>query len=123
MWRGDIYTSKWDAQKREVTNGQKYMIKRSAVSEVVPGSGLSRSLGLGLLVFYGLGVIIGAGVYVVIGDVIAKAGALAVCSFAVAGALAGLIALAYAELVHGIRRRPVPLPMSKRRSGQIAFRN
>jgi amino acid transporter len=64
----------------------------------VQGSGLSRSLGLGLLVFYGLGVIIGAGVYVVIGDVIAKAGALAVCAFAVAGALAGLTALSYAEL-------------------------
>lgn len=79
-------------------NGQRDMSKRSAVSEAVEGSGLSRSLGLGLLVFYGLGVIIGAGVYVVIGDVIEKAGALAVCAFAVAGALAGLIALAYAEL-------------------------
>ena len=100
MWRDDtpIYTSMRDAQKREVTNGQRDMSKRSAVSETVPRSGLRRSLGLGLLVFYGLGIIIGAGVYVVIGDVIEKAGALAVCSFAVAGALAGLIALAYAEL-------------------------
>jgi amino acid transporter len=68
------------------------------MSEAVPGSGLRRSLGLGLLVFYGLGVIIGAGVYVVIGEVIAQAGALAVCAFAVAGALAGLTALSYAEL-------------------------
>jgi APA family basic amino acid/polyamine antiporter len=74
------------------------MIKRRSVSEAVPGAGLSRSLGLGLLVFYGLGIIIGAGVYVVIGDVIEKAGALAVYSFAVAGALAGLTALSYAEL-------------------------
>jgi amino acid transporter len=74
------------------------MSKRSTVSEAGQGPGLRRSLGLGLLVFYGLGIIIGAGVYVVIGDVIEKAGALAVCSFAVAGALAGLIALAYAEL-------------------------
>jgi hypothetical protein len=48
--------------------------------------------------FYGLGIIIGSGVYVVIGDVIAKAGVLAVCAFAVARALAGLTALAYAEL-------------------------
>ena len=92
------YPSKKGAQKRQDTNGQRDMIKRSSVPEAVQGSGLSRSLGLGLLVFYGLGVIIGAGVYVVIGDVIAKAGALAVCSFAVAGALAGLIALSYAEL-------------------------
>jgi basic amino acid/polyamine antiporter, APA family len=74
------------------------MSKRSSVSAAVQGAGLSRSLGLGLLVLYGLGVIIGAGVYVVIGDVIEKAGMLAVCSFAVAGALAGLIALSYAEL-------------------------
>jgi len=74
------------------------MIRRSSVSAAVQGSGLRRSLGLGLLVLYGLGIIIGAGVYVVIGDVIAQAGALAVCSFAVAGALAGLTALSYAEL-------------------------
>jgi hypothetical protein len=60
------------------------MSKRSAVSEAVQGPGLRRSLGLGLLVFYGLGIIIGASVYVVFGDVIAKAGTLAVCSFAVA---------------------------------------
>jgi amino acid transporter len=42
--------------------------------------------------------IIGAGVYVVIGDVIANAGSLAVCSFAVAGGLPGLVALSSAEL-------------------------
>ena len=84
--------------QRDVMNGKRDMIKRSAVSEVVEGSGLSRSLGLGLLVLYGLGVIIGAGVYVVIGDVMAKAGMLAVGSFAVAGGLASLIALSYAEL-------------------------
>lgn len=51
-----------------------------------------------MLVFYGLGIIVGAGVYVVIGDVIREAGTLAVCSFALAGAVAGLIALSYAEL-------------------------
>lgn len=74
------------------------MEKENCMIEAAPGASLSRSLGLGLLVFYGLGIIIGAGVYVVIGDVIAKAGMLAVCSFAVAGVLAGLIALSYAEL-------------------------
>jgi APA family basic amino acid/polyamine antiporter len=61
-------------------------------------SGLHRSLGLGLLVLYGLGMIIGAGVYVVIGDVMAQAGPMAVCSFALAGMFAGLVALSYAEL-------------------------
>jgi amino acid transporter len=53
---------------------------------------------LGLLVLYGLGMIIGAGVYVVIGDVMAQAGPMAVCSFALAGMFAGLVALSYAEL-------------------------
>jgi basic amino acid/polyamine antiporter, APA family len=61
-------------------------------------SGLSRTLGLGLLVFYGLGIIIGAGVYVVIGDVVKQAGATALLSFGVAGGLAFLTALCYAEL-------------------------
>ena len=60
--------------------------------------GLRRSLGLALLVFYGLGIIIGAGVYVAVGDVIEAAGPLAVSSFAVAGVLAALTALSYAEL-------------------------
>ena len=59
---------------------------------------LRRSLGLPLLVFYGLGIIIGAGVYVAVGDVIEVAGPLAVLSFAVAGGLATLTALSYAEL-------------------------
>lgn len=68
------------------------------MAQAGPEPGLRRSLGLGLLVFYSLGVIIGAGVYVVIGDVIAQAGMLAVWSFVVAGALASVIGLSYAEL-------------------------
>jgi basic amino acid/polyamine antiporter, APA family len=71
---------------------------RRAVSAPIQRSGLHRSLGLGLLVLYGLGMIIGAGVYVVIGDVMAQAGPMAVCSFALAGMFAGLVALSYAEL-------------------------
>jgi hypothetical protein len=42
-------------------NGQRAMMKRSSVSEAMQGTGLSRSLGLGLLFLYGLGVIIGTG--------------------------------------------------------------
>jgi APA family basic amino acid/polyamine antiporter len=60
--------------------------------------GLKRSLNLSLLVFYGLGIIIGAGVYVVIGDVVRIAGPAALLSFIVAGSLAFLTALCYAEL-------------------------
>ncbi len=60
--------------------------------------GLRRSLNLSLLIFYGLGIIVGAGVYVVIGDVIRIAGPAALLSFIVAGLLAFLTALCYAEL-------------------------
>jgi APA family basic amino acid/polyamine antiporter len=61
-------------------------------------SGLRRSLGLALLVFYGLGIIIGAGVYVAVGDVVKAAGPLAASSFVLAGVIATLTALSYAEL-------------------------
>lgn len=62
------------------------------------GSPLRRALGPGLLVFYGMGVIVGAGIYVLIGAVVAVAGSVAPWSFAIAGAIAALTALSYAEL-------------------------
>jgi len=55
-------------------------------------------LGTPLLVFYGLGVIIGAGIYVLVGSVVDAAGEAAPWSFVLAGALAGLTGLCYAEL-------------------------
>lgn len=48
--------------------------------------------------FYGLGTIIGAGVYVLVGKVAADAGMFAPVSFLLAGGLALLTALSYAEL-------------------------
>jgi amino acid transporter len=59
---------------------------------------LRRVLGTPLLVFYGLGVIIGAGIYVLVGSVVGAAGTAAPWSFLLAGVLAGLTALSYAEL-------------------------
>lgn len=59
---------------------------------------LRRVLGTPLLIFYGLGVIIGAGIYVLVGTVIGAAGAAAPWAFVLAGALAGLTGLSYAEL-------------------------
>jgi APA family basic amino acid/polyamine antiporter len=59
---------------------------------------LRRVLGTPLLVFYGLGVIIGAGIYVLVGSVVAVAGHAAPWSFVLAGVLAGLTGLCYAEL-------------------------
>lgn len=63
-----------------------------------PAPALRRVLGTPLLVFYGLGVIIGAGIYVLVGSVVGAAGAAAPWSFVLAGLLAGLTGLCYAEL-------------------------
>lgn len=62
------------------------------------GNTLPRSLGLPLLVLYGLGVIIGAGIYVLIGAVVARAGMAMPLSFVLAGGVAALTGLCYAEL-------------------------
>jgi amino acid transporter len=63
-----------------------------------PPPPLRRVLGTPMLVLYGLGVIIGAGIYVLVGSVIGAAGAAAPWSFLLAGVLAGLTGLCYAEL-------------------------
>ena len=60
--------------------------------------GLRRVLGAPMLVLYGLGVIIGAGIYVLVGTIVATAGSAAPWSFALAGSLAALTGLSYAEL-------------------------
>lgn len=59
---------------------------------------LQRRLGYGLLMSYGVGTIVGAGIYVLVGQVIDHAGASAPLSFLIAGALAALTGLSYAEL-------------------------
>lgn len=59
---------------------------------------LPRALGLPLLVLYGLGVIVGAGIYVLTGTVVAQAGMAAPLAFLLAGAVAALTGLSYAEL-------------------------
>lgn len=63
-----------------------------------PPPALRRVLGTPLLALYGIGVIVGAGIYVLVGAVIGEAGSLAPWSFVLAGVLAGLTGLSYAEL-------------------------
>jgi amino acid transporter len=60
---------------------------------------LRRTLGFWVLFFYGIGIIVGAGIYVLVGAVAAKAGMSAPLAFLVAGVLAALTGLSYAELV------------------------
>jgi len=64
-------------------------------SEAVP---LRRVLGLPVLVLYGLGSIVGAGIYVLVGHVAGAAGMAAPIAFGLAGLLAGITGLSYAEL-------------------------
>jgi APA family basic amino acid/polyamine antiporter len=60
---------------------------------------LVRSLGVRSLVLYGIGIIVGAGIYVLIGEVAEAAGRATPMAFLLAGALAALTGLSYAELV------------------------
>ncbi len=59
---------------------------------------LARNLGLGTLIFYGVGDILGAGIYALVGKVAGAAGDGAWISFAIAGILALVTGLSYAEL-------------------------
>jgi APA family basic amino acid/polyamine antiporter len=72
---------------------------RGPESQPRRGPELRRALGLWPLVFYGLGTIIGAGIYVLVGEVAGVAGMAAPFAFLLAGAIAGLTGLSYAELV------------------------
>ena len=60
--------------------------------------GLSRVLGIFLLVLYGVGVTVGAGIFVMIGTVVGIAGPRAPLAFLLAAIIAGVTAIAYATL-------------------------
>lgn len=68
------------------------------IESVAAHISLRRSLTLWPLLFYGLAVIVGAGIYVAIASVIDRAGEAAPLSFLLAGIVAGLTGLCYAEL-------------------------
>lgn len=59
---------------------------------------LKRVITFPLLIFYGLGTIIGAGIYILVGKIAHEAGDFTLYSIAIAGTLALLTALSYAEL-------------------------
>lgn len=63
-----------------------------------PRPALKRTLGLTSLVLYGMGTIIGAGIYILVGEVAGVAGMAAPVSFVLAGVVAALTGLSYAEL-------------------------
>jgi APA family basic amino acid/polyamine antiporter len=59
---------------------------------------LKRVIGPVELVLYGVGVTLGAGIYALVGEIAGVAGGFAPVAFVLAGALAGLTGLSYAEL-------------------------
>jgi len=59
---------------------------------------LRRRISLPLLVLYGLGTTVGAGIYALIGEIAGAAGAHSPFSFLIAGTIAGLTGLTFAEL-------------------------
>jgi amino acid transporter len=61
-------------------------------------TGLKRTIGLPLLLFYGLGNILGAGIYVLIGKVAGEAGLYLPLAFFTASVVAGFSAFTYSEL-------------------------
>ncbi|MDO5626694.1 MAG: amino acid permease [Mobilicoccus sp.] len=69
-----------------------------AVSSASDGDGLSRNLGLWHLAAIGIGATIGTGIFFVMRAAVPEAGPAVIVSFVVAGIVAGLTALCYAEL-------------------------
>ena len=63
-----------------------------------PVTGLRRTIGLPLLLFFGLGNILGAGIYVLIGKIAGEAGMYTPVAFLVAAVVAGFSAFSYSEL-------------------------
>lgn len=70
-----------------------------AHSSTEPGGGLVRTLGLFALVAFGVGDILGSGVYALTGKVSASVGTGAWLSYVIAGVVAALTGLTYAEFI------------------------
>jgi len=66
------------------------------------GGELARTIGLFQLTLFGIGATIGTGIFIVLTEAVPMAGPGVVWSFAIAGAVAGLTAICYAELASAV---------------------
>ena len=66
------------------------------------GGQLARSIGLFPLTMIGVGVTIGTGIFFVLSEAVPVAGPAVVWSFVIAGVVAGLTAVCYAELASAV---------------------
>jgi basic amino acid/polyamine antiporter, APA family len=66
------------------------------------GGELKRSIGLFQLTMFGVGATIGTGIFVILTDAVPEAGPAVILSFVMAGIVAGLTAICYAELASAV---------------------
>ena len=88
--------------------GEKFL-RRKPVAEMTAEAGtdsgqgeLARSMGLFQLTMFGIGATIGTGIFIVLTSAVPEAGPAVVWSFVLAGAVAGLTAICYAELASAV---------------------
>ena len=85
------------------------VLRRKPVVEMEAESGsetdtseLSRSIGLFQLSMFGIGATIGTGIFFVLAQAVPVAGTAVIWSFVIAGVVAGLTAICYAELASAV---------------------
>ncbi len=79
-------------------------------------SELSRSIGLFQLSAFGIGATIGTGIFFVLSEAVPLAGPAVIWSFVIAGVVAGLTAVCYAELAGAVPGTPHRSPGRRSRS-------
>jgi amino acid transporter len=99
---------KWMAAVRQQSLGQA-LLRRKSVEFMTAESGtdveggeLKRSIGLFQLSAFGIGATIGTGIFFVLSEAVPVAGPAVVLSFVMAGVVAGLTAICYAELASAV---------------------
>src|SRR6476661_11121623 len=88
---------------REQVLRRKPVAEMTAEAGTDSGSGeLSRSIGLFQLSMFGIGATIGTGIFFVLAQAVPVAGPAVIWSFVIAGTVAGLTAICYAELASAV---------------------
>jgi basic amino acid/polyamine antiporter, APA family len=85
------------------------VLRRKPVTEMAAETGadvgkseLARSIGLFQLAMFGIGATIGTGIFIILSEAVPVAGPAVIWSFVIAGAVAGLTAICYAELASAV---------------------
>ena len=87
---------------RPTLRQQLFRVKPVPIYSETPDSGLKRSIGLFSLTMIGVGGTIGTGIFFILSEAVPIAGPAVIVSFIIAGIVAGLSALCYAELAGSV---------------------